>query len=88
MDNILFTYPNCLKCESLKKSLEQKGIAYSEYSLVQPKGKAKIREFIQYVRRDERGAIILPTLVVSDQVNATTVITSTEELDQWLKSKA
>jgi len=88
MDNILFTYPNCLKCESLKQSMEQKGIGYSEYSLVQPKGKAKIREFIQHVRRDQAGAIILPTLIVSGQGDARTVITSSEELDQWLKSKA
>lgn len=88
MDYFLFTYPNCLKCESLKKTLGQKGIECNEYSLVKPPGKAKIREFIQHVRRDETGGIILPTLILSEQGMARAVITSAEELDQWLKSKA
>jgi len=88
MDYFLFTYPNCQKCESLKKSLVEKRIDYAEYSLVQPPGKAKIREFIRYVKRDEKGAIILPILLLNDQGIVRAVINSGEELDQWLKSKA
>jgi glutaredoxin len=88
MDYFLFTYPNCLKCEALKKALGDKGLAYAEYSLVQPPGKAKIREFIRHVRRDDKGAIILPTLVLNDQGIVRAVINSAEELDRWLTSRA
>jgi len=88
MDYYLFTYPNCQKCESLKRSLAERGIAYGEYSLVQPPGKAKIREFIRHVKRDDKGAIILPTLLLNDQGIVRAVLNSAEDLDQWLKSKA
>jgi len=87
MDYYLFTYPNCQKCEGLKKALTDKGIAYSEYNLVQPPGKAKIREFIRHVRRDDKGAIILPTLLLNDQGIVRAVMNTAEELDQWLISK-
>jgi glutaredoxin len=88
MDYYLFTYPNCLKCEDLKRTLGDRGFAYTEYSLIQPPGKAKIREFIRHVRRDDKGAIVLPTLILNDQGLVRAVINSSEELDQWLKSKA
>ena len=87
MDYFLFTYPNCLKCDALKKALEAKGLAYTEYSLVQPQGKSKIREFIRHVRRDETGGIVLPTLILNDQGIVRAAITSVEELEQWLTSK-
>jgi glutaredoxin len=87
MDYYLFTYPNCLKCEGLRTRLGEKGIAYTEFSLVQPPGKAKIREFIRHVRRDDKGAIILPTLVLNDQGIVRAVMNSSEELDEWWKSK-
>lgn len=88
MDYYLFTYPNCPRCDSLKTALGEKDIAYSEYSVVQQVGKAKIREFIRHVRRDDKGGIILPTLILNDQGIVRAVITSPEELEQWLKSKA
>lgn len=87
MDYFLFTYPNCQKCENLKKSLGDNGISYGEYSLVQVAGKAKIREFIRHVKRDATGGIILPTLVLNDQGIVRGVLNSAEELDQWLRSK-
>jgi glutaredoxin len=87
MDYYLFTYPNCQKCDGLKRFLGEKGIDYSEFSLVQPPGKAKIREFIRHVRRDGTGGIILPTLVLNDQGIVRAVINTSGELDQWLKSK-
>jgi len=88
MDYFLFTYPNCLKCDALKKALTARGLAYTEYSLVQSQGKSKIREFIRHVRRDETGGIVLPTLILNDQGIVRSVITSTEELEQWLASRA
>jgi len=87
MDYYLFTYPNCSKCESLKKSLAARGIAFTDFSLVQPPGKAKIREFIRHIRRDDKGSIILPTLVLNEQGIVRAVLNSAEELDQWSKSK-
>jgi glutaredoxin len=87
MDYYLFTYPNCQKCEAVKKALAAKGIAYSEYNLVQPPGKAKIREFIRHVKRDDKGAIILPTLLLNDQGIVRAVLNTAEELDQWLRSR-
>ncbi len=88
MDYFLFTYPNCLKCEALKKNLGAKGIPFSEFSLVQGPGKAKIREFIRHIKRDDTGAVILPTLILNDQGIVRAVVNNAEELDQWLRSKA
>ena len=88
MDYFLFTYPNCLKCEALKKNLGAKGIAFNEFSLVQAPGKAKIREFIRHIRRDGTGGIILPTLILNDQGIVRAVVNTCEELESWLKSKA
>ncbi len=87
MDYYLFTYPNCQKCEKLKTALAAKGLTHCEFNLTQGPGKAKIREFIRHVRRDDTGAIILPTLILNDQGVVKSVITSCEELDAWLKSK-
>jgi glutaredoxin len=76
MDYLLFTYPNCGKCESLKKKLTETQTDYAEYSLTQPPGKAKIREFIKVIKRDDKGAIILPTLVAHTQGIVRAVINS------------
>ena len=88
MDYLLFTYPNCLKCEALKKKLAEAGTAYAEYSLTQPPGKAKIREFINVIKRDETGAIKLPTLIAHTQGIVRAVINTVEEFDGWSRSKA
>lgn len=87
MDYLLFNYPNCNKCEALKKRLAETQITYAEYGLTQPLGKAKIREFINVIKRDDKGAIILPTLVVHTQGIVRAVINSAEEYDGWLKSR-
>jgi glutaredoxin len=87
MDYLLFTYPNCSKCESLKKRLAETETAYAEYNLTQTQGKAKIREFINVIKRDDKGAIILPTLVAHTQGIVRTVINSAEEFDGWSKSR-
>jgi glutaredoxin len=88
MDYLVFTYPNCVKCDKLKKSLGEKSLPYQEYSLVQSQGKARIRDFIKVVKRDGQGAIIIPTLVLNDQGIVRSVLNSAEELDEWLKSRA
>jgi len=88
MDYLLFTYPNCVKCEAMKKKLAEAGTAYAEYSLTQPPGKAKIREFINVIKRDETGAIRLPTLVVHTQGIVRAVLNTAEELEDWSRSRA
>jgi glutaredoxin len=87
MDYLLFTYPNCTKCEALKKKLAEVGTPYVEYSLTQPPGKAKIREFINVIKRDDKGAIILPTLLAHTQGIVRVVVNSAEEFDAWSRSK-
>lgn len=88
MDYLLFTYPNCAKCEKMKVFLAGQGIGHEEYSLTQPQGKAKIRGFIGVIKRDEKGAIILPTLILHTQGIVRAVLNSVEEFEAWLKSKA
>jgi glutaredoxin len=88
MEYLLFTYPNCLKCEAMKKKLAEAGTAYAEYSLTQPPGKAKIREFINVIKRDETGAIKLPTLVAHTQGIVRAVLNTAEELEDWSRSRA
>ncbi|MBE0711205.1 MAG: hypothetical protein MUQ25_08285 [Candidatus Aminicenantes bacterium] len=87
MDYLLFTYPSCNKCEALKKRLAETETAYAEYNLTQTQGKAKIREFLNVIKRDDKGAIILPTLVAHTQGIVRAVINSMEEFDGWLKSR-
>ena len=87
MDYLLFSYPNCAKCETLKKRLAETGMPYQEFSLTQPPGKAKIREFINVIKRDDKGAIILPTLVAHTQGIVRAVINTAEEFDEWSRSK-
>ena len=87
MDFLLFSYPNCNKCEALKKKLAETGTPYQEYGLTSPPGKAKIREFINVIKRDESGAIKLPTLVAHTQGIVRAVLNSAEEFDGWLISK-
>jgi len=87
MDYLLFSYPNCGKCEALKKRLAEAGTPYQEFGLTQTQGKAKIREFINVIKRDEKGAIILPTLVLHTQGIVRAVLNSVEEFDEWSRSK-
>ena len=45
----------------------EKGIGLRSIQPGRGAGKAKIREFLPHVKRDDKGAIILPTLVLQDQ---------------------
>jgi glutaredoxin len=87
MDLLLFSYPNCGKCDALKKRLAETGTPYTEYGLTQPQGKAKIREFINVIKRDEKGAILLPTLILHTQGIVRAVLNSVEEFDAWSRSR-
>jgi glutaredoxin len=88
MDYLLFTYPNCQKCEVLKEYLPQTGIEGEELNLTKKESKKRIREYISDLKRDEKGAIIIPTLIILDEGRLDAVLNSREELEDWLKSKA
>jgi len=87
MEYLLFSYPNCAKCESLKDSLNSRGIAYEELDLTRKESKLRIREFLQVLKRDESGGIILPTLIIKENEGVKAVLNSREEFEQWWPSK-
>jgi len=88
MEYFLFTYPNCQECEAIKKALAKTDIKGNEYNLTQKESKLRIREFLSILKRDEKGGIILPTLVLQDAGDVVAVLNTQEELRDWLKSKA
>jgi len=88
MGYFLFTYPNCKKCEAIKKVLAETELEGTEYNLSQKESKLKIREFLQILKRDEGGGIILPTLVLQEAGEVIAILNTQEELRDWLKSKA
>jgi glutaredoxin len=88
MKYLLFTYPNCEKCEAIKTVLEETGMEGDEYNLSQKESKMKIREFLTILKRDEKGGIILPTLVLQEAGEVSAILNTQEELRDWLKSKA
>ncbi|UCC38226.1 MAG: hypothetical protein JSV96_10255 [Candidatus Aminicenantes bacterium] len=87
MEFLLFTYPNCSKCEGLKRYLNETALEWEEYNLVQKESKLKIREFLGILKRDDKGAIIIPTLLLQDEGEVRAVLNSRQELESWLKSK-
>lgn len=88
MDYLLFTYPNCEDCAELKKFLAETGLEAREYSLVQKESKLKIRDFLGIIKRDDKGAIIIPTLVIQDDTRVVAVLNSRKELEEWSRSRA
>ncbi|MDH4197570.1 MAG: hypothetical protein OEW05_09205 [Candidatus Aminicenantes bacterium] len=88
MDFLLFTYPNCVKCDKMKQTLAQSQVPYQEFGLTLPQGKAKIREFLNHIKRDDKGAILLPTLIAHTQGIVRAVLTSAEEFETWWRSRA
>ncbi len=87
MEYFLFTYPNCQKCEALKKALLETDLEGAEYNLAQKNSKLRIREFLRAIKRDEKGGIIIPTLVLQDEGEVIAVLNNKEELGDWLRSK-
>jgi len=88
MEYLLFTYPNCDKCEAFKEKLKELPLEGREIDLVRKEGKARLREFLAYVRRDERGAIVLPLFIVLNEGRVEVALNTLEELEAWLKSRA
>ena len=88
MEHLLFTLPGCLKCDALKKSLSVRGAAWQEFNLVHKDAKMKLRDYREAVKRDESGAVILPTLILSEGGTALAVVHSAEEYEAWSRSRA
>jgi glutaredoxin len=87
MDYFLFTYPSCLKCEKIKTYLKEISLPFKEHNLVERESKLKIREFLGQIKRDDSGAIIIPTLIAHEPGGAAVVLNSAEEVETWLKSR-
>ncbi len=87
MEYFLFTYPNCEECEAVKKVLDETDFEGDEYNLTQKESKLKIREFLQILKRDKGGRIILPTLVLQEAGEVIAILNTQKELRDWLKSK-
>lgn len=87
MEYFLFTYSNCSKCEGLKSSLEKTNLQGQEYNLIKKESKKRIREFLRVLKRDDKGAIIIPTLILQQDGRVSAVLNSGQELLQWLKSR-
>jgi glutaredoxin len=87
VDYLLFTYPNCSKCDAVKEALGRTGHKGEEFNLVEKESKLKIRDFLQVLKRDHKGAIIIPTLVLQERGEVIAVLNSREELEDWLRSR-
>jgi len=59
-----------------------------EYNLTLKGSKLKIREFLDSIKRDEKGAIIIPTMVLQEEEEVVAVLNNSQELEDWLRSKA
>jgi glutaredoxin len=88
MDYLIFTYPNCDKCEAFKSYLKGTTLQGQELNLVLKDGKLRVREFLSQIKRDEKGAIILPIFVLREDGRVLEVFNDHLELETWLKSRA
>jgi glutaredoxin len=87
MDYLLFTFPNCHKCDEMKAFFAARGLAKQEYDVTGKDGRLKIRDFIHDVKRDEHGSIILPTLVCLEDGRPAAVLNTRAEFEAWLQSR-
>jgi hypothetical protein len=87
MEYLLFTYPNCHKCDDMKVFFRERGLPKQEYDVTGKDGRLKIREFIHSVKRDEKGSIILPTLLCLDGNGVAAVLNTRAEFEAWLQSR-
>jgi len=88
MEYLLFTYPNCTQCEALKKHLLKKRVEAEECNLAEKESKLKIRDFLKVLKRDEKGGIVIPTLIIRDQDKVVAVLNNREEFEDWSQSRA
>lgn len=68
--------------------MKNTGLEGGEYSLILKESKLKIREFLPHIKRDDKGTIILPSLVLQEEGEVVAVLNSRLELEEWLKSRA
>jgi glutaredoxin len=87
MDYLLFTYPNCQKCEDMKATLREATIPTREYKVEEKEGRLRIREFLGQIKRDDKGSIILPILVLCENGQLVAVMNTRQEVQEWLKSR-
>ena len=87
MDYLLFTYPNCSQCAAVKTYLAESPLEGKEYSLILKESKMKIRDFLGVLKRDDKGGIIIPTLILQEEGEVMVVVNSKQELEEWLKSR-
>lgn len=87
MNYLLFTYPNCQKCDDLKKYLVGTELEGQEYNLILKESKLKIRDYLNSIKRDDKGTIIIPTLLLQDEGGVAAVVNDREELEGWLRSR-
>ena len=87
MDYLLFTYPNCSKCEDLKAFMAAEKLTPQVFKVEEKDGRLRIREFLGSVKRDDKGAIILPTLILREEGAVSAVLNSRQELEEWLRSR-
>ncbi len=87
MEYFLFSYPNCAGCQEIKSYLSKTELIGKECSLIQKESKLKIREFLPHIKRDDKGAIILPSLVIQEEGEVIGVLNNRLELEEWLKSR-
>ncbi|MBM3310030.1 MAG: hypothetical protein FJY80_00825 [Candidatus Aminicenantes bacterium] len=87
MDYLLFTYPNCAKCDDLKAYLRGASIPAEVHDVAAKDGRMRIRSFLPHVRRDERGSIILPTLICAEDGRVAAVHNNREEFAAWWQSR-
>ena len=87
MDYLLFTLPNCEKCDDIKAFIDAERLPAQIFKLEEKDGRLKIRDFLASVKRDDKGAIILPTLILREEGAVSAVLNSRQELEEWLKSR-
>jgi glutaredoxin len=87
MEYLLFTYPNCQKCEDLKSFLARASLPVQTYRAEDRSSHQKLREFRDHLKRDDKGAVILPTLILRENGAVAAVLNSKQELEEWLTSR-
>jgi len=87
VEYLLFSFPSCAKCDVLKEGLNNSGIEGTEYNLAKKESKLKIREYLKIIKRDDKGGIIIPTLILQEEDKIESVLNSNKELQDWLRSK-
>ncbi|MBD3414315.1 MAG: hypothetical protein GF421_07795 [Candidatus Aminicenantes bacterium] len=87
MKYLIFTYPNCPKCDSLKRILQGTDLQGEEYNLSEKESKIKIRDYLNVIKRDDRGGIRIPVVLMIKDDETQNVINSPQELRDWLQSE-